>query len=271
MVDSSHWVITARLQVVNAYAKPDLSTPIISSISSWINPGEWWSPVGAPLSASAGWELGGFYSGTRFGPNATLAYRYSDKLTASVRANYFDVRLDQGSFTTAVVRFNASYSFTPRLYVQTNVQYNDDTKDLGTNVRVGWLDTAGTGLFLVWNDTNHTGSLERTGILAGPKQRQLVGEVQSAVEFGGVGWGEVPRPWALGSGRVPSGVTGFGTRGGTDIRQRAGPTPCPVPTIRSDNGRRPPPSGFDAAKTLHLRHRKLGNHTRLLTMPLHAF
>ena len=123
---------------------------------------------------SAGWELGGFYSGTRFGPNATLAYRYSDKLTASVRANYFDVRLDQGSFTTAVVRFNASYSFTPRLYVQTNVQYNDDTKDLGTNVRIGWLDTAGTGLFLVWNDTNHTGSLERTGILAGPKQRQLV-------------------------------------------------------------------------------------------------
>ena len=36
------------------------------------------------------------------------------------------------------------------------------------------LDTAGTVLFLVWNDTNHTGSLERTGILAGPKQRQLV-------------------------------------------------------------------------------------------------
>ena len=69
---------------------------------------------------------------------------------------------------------NASYSFTPRLYVQTNVQYNDDTKDLGTNVRVGWLDTAGTGLFLVWNDTNHTGSLERTGIVPGPKQRQLV-------------------------------------------------------------------------------------------------
>ena len=129
---------------------------------------------GAPLSVSVGWGLGGFYNGTRFGPNATLAYRYSDKVTASVRANYFDVRLDQGSFTTAVVQFNASYSFTPRLYLQTNVQYNDDTKDLGTNVRVGWLDTAGTGLFLVWNDTNHNGSLERTGILAGPKQRQLV-------------------------------------------------------------------------------------------------
>ncbi len=44
----------------------------------------------------------------------------------------------------------------------------------GTNVRLAWLDTAGTGLYIVWNDTNHTGSLERTGIMAGPKQRQLV-------------------------------------------------------------------------------------------------
>jgi hypothetical protein len=129
---------------------------------------------GAPLSFSGGWDLGGFYNGTRFGPNATVAYRHGDRVTASLRADYFDVHLDQGSFQTAVVRFNASYSFTPRIYVQANVQYNDDTKDLGTNIRVGWLDTAGTGLFLVWNDTNHTGSLERTGILAGPKQRQLV-------------------------------------------------------------------------------------------------
>ncbi|WP_420637142.1 DUF5916 domain-containing protein [Candidatus Palauibacter sp.] len=129
---------------------------------------------GAPLSASVGWGLGGFYNGTRFGPNATVTYRYRDKLTASVNANYFDVRLDQGGFTTAVARFNASYSFTPRLYLQTNVQYNGDTKDVGTNVRLGWLDTAGTGLYIVWNDTSHTGSLDRTGIMAGPKQRQLV-------------------------------------------------------------------------------------------------
>ncbi|WP_420461486.1 DUF5916 domain-containing protein [Candidatus Palauibacter sp.] len=129
---------------------------------------------GAPLSASVGWGLGGFYSGTRFGPNATLTYRYRDKLTANVRANYFDVDLDQGSFTTAVLQLNASYSFTPRLYLQTNVQYNGDTKDVGTNLRLGWLDTAGTGLYIVWNDTSHTGSLDRTGIMAGPKQRQLV-------------------------------------------------------------------------------------------------
>ena len=108
------------------------------------------------------------------GPTAPGGYRYSDKFTARLRAHYFDVRLDEGSFTTSVLRFNASYSFAPHIYLQANVQYNDDTEDLGTNIRFGWLDTAGTGLFIVWNDTNHVGMFERTGILAGPKQRQLV-------------------------------------------------------------------------------------------------
>lgn len=129
---------------------------------------------GAPLSISGGWTWGGFYTGVQFTPNADIVYRYRDKLVTTLRVDYFDVRLDEGSFKTAVIGLNTSYSFTPRLYLQANVQYNDDTEDVGTNVRLGWLDTAGTGLFVVWNDTNHRGSLERTGLLAGPKQRQLV-------------------------------------------------------------------------------------------------
>lgn len=129
---------------------------------------------GAGLSLAAGWDLGGFYDGTRFGPTATLTYRYSDLVTLALRADYFDVHLDEGDFTTAVLALSGSYSFSPRTYVQLNAQYNDDTEDVGTNVRFGWLDTAGTGLFIVLNDTRHTGSFVRTGIPAGPRQQQIV-------------------------------------------------------------------------------------------------
>ena len=52
-------------------------------------------------------------------------------------------------------------------------------------MRIGWLDTAGTGLFLVWNDTDHRGSLERTGIVAGPRQRQLVVKYSRLFNLGG--------------------------------------------------------------------------------------
>ena len=137
----------------------------------------------APFSVSGGWNWGGFYSGTRFGPNATVAYRYRDRFTTSLRVNYFDVRLDEGDFTTAVVAFQGQYSFTPRVYVQANVQYNDDTTDIGTNIRFGWLDTAGTGLFVVYNEGWHYGTFADTGLPAGPRQRQLIVKYTKLFDF----------------------------------------------------------------------------------------
>ncbi len=83
-------------------------------------------------------------------------------------------RDDPQGFKTAVLGLNASYSFTPRIYLQALLQYNDDTEDFGSNIRLGLLDTAGTGLFIVYNDTEHLGYFDRTGFLHGPKQRQLV-------------------------------------------------------------------------------------------------
>ncbi len=128
----------------------------------------------APLSVSAGVTFGGFYSGTRSSPHGSVSYRFRDRLTTSVSMNYFNVELDEGSFTTSLVRLTGSYSFTPRIYLQANLQYNDDSKNLGSNIRLGWLDTAGTGLFIVYNDTEFLGDIDPLGFRSGPRQRQLV-------------------------------------------------------------------------------------------------
>ncbi len=137
----------------------------------------------AALSASGGWTLGGFYTGWQFAPSLTVDYRYSDTFAASIRANYFDVHLEEGDFTTAVFGLTGSYSFTPRIYLQANLQYNDDSENFGTNLRLGWLDTAGTGLFIVFNDTEHRGRFARTGVPAGPLQRQFVIKYTKLLEF----------------------------------------------------------------------------------------
>jgi hypothetical protein len=128
----------------------------------------------SPLSFSGGVTFGGLYSGTQVSPDATVSYRFRDRFTTSVSLNYFDVELDEGSFTTSLVRLTASYSFTPRIYLQANLQYNDDSEDLGSNIRLGWLDTAGTGLFIVYNDTEFLGDMDPLGFRSGPRQRQLV-------------------------------------------------------------------------------------------------
>ncbi len=128
----------------------------------------------APLSIQGSIDAGGFYTGRRVGMGATASYRHRDKLVTSLRLNYFDVNLPEGDFATSVVALDSSYSFTPRIFVQVTVQYNDDTRNVGSNVRFGWLNTAGTGLYVVYNDTEHLGPLERTGLPTGPQQRQFV-------------------------------------------------------------------------------------------------
>jgi hypothetical protein len=128
----------------------------------------------APLSISAGVTFGGFYSGTRSSPYGNISYRFRDRLTTSVSMNYFDVNLDEGSFTASLVRLTGSYSFTPRVYLQANLQYDDNSKNFGSNIRLGWLDTAGTGLFIVYNDSEFLGDIDPLGFRSGPRQRQLV-------------------------------------------------------------------------------------------------
>jgi hypothetical protein len=67
--------------------------------------------------------------------------------------------------------------------VATQIQYNDDTENLHANVRFGWLDTAGTGLYVVYNDTEHYGSLLTTGLTSGPQQRQLIIKYTKQFDF----------------------------------------------------------------------------------------
>ncbi len=140
--------------------------------------------LSAPLSMTFGGDFGGFYQGRRWGPTATLNYRFQDRLVTSLRVDYFDVRLnDVDKFKTAVIGLTGSYSFTPRIFLRAQVQYNDDTENLSTNLRFGWLDTGGTGLYVVYNDTEHFGSLARTGLPYGPQQRQLIIKYTKLFDF----------------------------------------------------------------------------------------
>ena len=65
--------------------------------------------------------------------------------------------LPEGDFVTNLLKLRLSYSFTPRLYLQALVQYNDVTSNWSTNLRLGWLQTANTGLFVVYNENRDPG------------------------------------------------------------------------------------------------------------------
>jgi hypothetical protein len=106
----------------------------------------------APLSLDLRLDVGGFYNGTRRGGSATLAARHASSLTTSLRVEYNDVRLDQGNFVRSLVATRIAYFFTPRVLFQTLVQYSNQARSWTANARFGWLSTAGTGLFVVFNE-----------------------------------------------------------------------------------------------------------------------
>ena len=115
----------------------------------------------APVSLTARLDMGGLYNGTRYGGNATLTVRRGSSLTTSLLVDYNDVHLDQGNFIRSLVGLRVGYFFTPRVFLQSLVQYNNQAQAFSANLRFGWLNTASTGLFVVLNDAE-----DATGLFA---------------------------------------------------------------------------------------------------------
>ena len=106
----------------------------------------------ARFSLISHYELGGFYDGTKFGGVATLTFRPSAAFSGSLLVDYQDVNLDEGDFTRSVIGLKLGYFFTPRISIQSLVQYGNQAHAWTANARFAWLNTAGTGLFVVFND-----------------------------------------------------------------------------------------------------------------------
>ncbi len=105
------------------------------------------------VSLSARLIAGGFFGGNRVTLTPTLRVRTGEAFNSEFQVSRNMIELPGGSFTANLIRGRLSYSFTPRLYVQTLLQYNDSVDLWSANLRLGWLHTAGTGLFVVFNHT----------------------------------------------------------------------------------------------------------------------
>ncbi len=132
----------------------------------------------APFSVSGSVGWGEFYSGHKKGISGTISGRSGATLVTSLRLSYDDVDLAEGSFETTLAGLSVAYSFTPRIFLESLIQYSNQDDDLSGNIRFGWLDTAGTGLFLVYNEVRQTvsptGPQDRTFIVKFTRQLNLL-------------------------------------------------------------------------------------------------
>ena len=133
----------------------------------------------APFSFDGGIDWGDFLSGTRKGGFANFTVRAGSFLSTSLRTVYNNVDLPEGDFDTTLAGLNVGLFFTPRIYLQSLVQYSTQVDRWSSNIRFSLLNTAGTGLFVVFNSVEGIqdldGNLSRSFIVKYTHQLNILG------------------------------------------------------------------------------------------------
>ena len=118
-----------------------------------------------PLSGNASASFGDFYHGTRTEVRFTGGITVSPRLSfqPSGARNAVSLPVDGGDFTTHVASLNIKSALNRWLFGDVLVQYDDVSRSLQANVRVNWIHTPGSNLFLVLDTGVNTGELPEPG------------------------------------------------------------------------------------------------------------
>jgi len=102
------------------------------------------------LSGSADFEWTDFWDGrrTQYDFSATARPRRGVSVSTDYQRN--EVRLDQGSLDTNLVRLSGSWNLSPLKSMTGNIQYDDVSQVLGLFARARWIVRPGNDVFVVW-------------------------------------------------------------------------------------------------------------------------
>jgi hypothetical protein len=129
------------------------------------------------MSAQLEWEVGRFLTGTQNSPELEVEIRQGGRFSLEATWAYRSINLPEGAFDTNLANMRVTYNFTASVFVQSLIQYNDRNSRWSTNLRFHVLETAGTGLFVVYNDTeslNGLGPVNRAFIIKYVRQFDLI-------------------------------------------------------------------------------------------------
>ena len=96
--------------------------------------------------------LQGIYDGHMLSLNGTLTLNPNANVSIETRYNRNIVDVPDGSFTADVVSVRLSYAFSTRLFANTLLQYNNLDNSVSANVRINFIHSPGSDLFIVFNE-----------------------------------------------------------------------------------------------------------------------
>jgi hypothetical protein len=117
---------------------------------------EYFTDPSAVLFGTIRHRIGGFYDGDFQSVELTSGARLGTRFTSSLGWTWQQAELPGGTFTTNLIPLKASYAFTTLASVQALLQYNSQSSQFSSNIRLALLNRSGTGLFVVYNDRRDT-------------------------------------------------------------------------------------------------------------------
>ncbi len=107
--------------------------------------------------ASANLSLGGFFNGNRTTFGGTVGFRQSKHLSVEASLNYslIDLPIDNGEFSATILSSSILGAVNKNLFAKALIQYDNFTRNLQANIRLDWIHTPGSDLFLVYNTSYH--------------------------------------------------------------------------------------------------------------------
>jgi hypothetical protein len=94
-----------------------------------------------------------FYDGDLFGWGAGAGYSPNLHLSFGLDYGRNEVDLPRGNLNTDLFAFRLNWAFTTRLFLNTLFQYNSETNELSTNLRLNFIHSPGSDLFVVYNES----------------------------------------------------------------------------------------------------------------------
>ncbi|MDP6581599.1 MAG: DUF5916 domain-containing protein [Vicinamibacterales bacterium] len=163
--DSSSAITTWNIRkegVVNQFSVSGV--PVLPGVYDWHEVSlSYNTNRSAPVTAGLRFQASGFFGGDLLTYGPSLGFRRGEALNVNLSWSRNEIDLPNGFVITNLVTTRIAYNFSPRLFAQSLLQYNDSADLWSANFRFGWLQDANTGLFLVYNETDGLGDFLPTG------------------------------------------------------------------------------------------------------------
>jgi hypothetical protein len=113
------------------------------------------------LSAQGVTHRGEYWNGSWFQYGGGVTWKTGPhlELTASFDRKEIDLPVENGEFETTILGLNVLGAVSRKLFANALVQYDNDSETIQANIRIDWIHTPGSDLFLVLNTGYFQGDL----------------------------------------------------------------------------------------------------------------